>query len=87
MEDGGCYVAECDVYAEYGGDSLRLYSVYPFRRKRAAEIGILAEPVGHRAVKRTADHSRVRREQRVIAAFGGDKPGGSADLAHKLSVK
>ena len=21
-EDGGCYVAECDVYAEYGGDSL-----------------------------------------------------------------
>ncbi len=26
VEDGGCYVLECDVYAEDGGDSLPLYA-------------------------------------------------------------
>ncbi len=27
VEDGGCYVLECDVYLEEGGDSLPLYAV------------------------------------------------------------
>ena len=72
---------------QHGGNALRLHAAHPFRRESAAEIRVLPEAIRQRAVKRTAHHARVGREQRAVAALYGKAADGSAHLAHKLPVE